>query len=304
MCADSQHPCGTTTAGRFPARSQEPQTGTRSETAAYVACLGSSARPHTTHGTGISNAFGRAYLGPVREQPGRRSRSNAVLIRAIAVPAAQVVLCQALSCAGGLRVPTLHQPRWRLRQPGGHLSVAHPCPTRGATNVAARHAELFARCAKADRLTHGHISPRGVCPPRLDPQSPWTHIVGGAAQCALRPVPGGGPPCGSRRSAWDPLWHEGGAVLQDSESQAVPLRAHLPLRALWPGRRPGPERSTQPCLARRGAAQHRYRQSGGNRPGDAPGERAGSGEVHGLAQVLLDELRRQHRNIGSDCHRR
>jgi hypothetical protein len=47
-----------------------------------------------------------------------------------------------------------------------------------------------------------------------------------------------------------------------------------------------------------GVNEHRYRQWGGNQhtaPQGQPCERAGRGEVHGLAQVLLDELRRRHR---------
>ncbi len=81
--------------------------------------------------------------------------------------------------------------------------------------------------------------------------------------------------------------------LQDSENQAVPRRAQFPLRALWPGPRPRPQRGPQPGLAHRG---RRYRQWGGNRPG-RPGERTGRGEVHGLAQVLLDEPSRRHQPI-------
>jgi len=72
---------------------------------------------------------------------------------------------------------------------------------------------------------------------------------------------------------------------------AVPPRRH----------RPGPQRSHQP--GRPGEGGHRYREWPGNRPG-RPGERTGRREVHGLAQVLVDEPSRRHRHpAGQDRHR-
>ena len=48
-----------------------------------------------------------------------------------------------------------------------------------------------------------------------------------------------------------------------SENQTAPGRAHLQLRAVWLGHRPGPQREHQPGRSR---GQDRYRQWGGNRP--------------------------------------
>ena len=93
--------------------------------------------------------------------------------------------------------------------------------------------------------------------------------------------------------------------LRTAKAKPVPGRAHLPLRGPGlcqpPRHRPGPQRSHQPGRPRRGG--QRYREWPGNRPGRS-GKRTGRREVHGLAQVLVDEPSRRHRlHAGQDRHR-